>query len=192
MTGVRRETPARPAGGPPAPSDAELLLLVGARDEEALLALYDRYHRLLLSLAIRIVGDRLTAEEVLQDAFLRVWEGSASYNSGRGAVSAWLFGIVRNRAIDALRSRQHRARARERESIDDHPGGSQPDLADGATTRIFVRQALDALPPQQRRPLEMVYYSGLTHREAALALGEPLGTTKGRIRAALDRLRTML
>lgn len=176
------------------PSDEALLGRVGAGDEDALLFLYDRYHRLLLSLALRIVGDRQTAEEILQDAFVRAWEGSASFNRGRGTVSAWLFGIVRNRAIDVLRSRQHRGRFREREALDAHVERpeTQPDLAEGATTRLVVRQALDSLPPHQRRPIELVYFGGLSHQEAARLLGEPLGTTKGRIRAALDRLRQLL
>ena len=176
----------------PAADDA---LVHGIRnhDEAALLALYDRYQRLLLSLALRIVGDRETAEEVLQDVFVRAWDGSASFDARRGSVSAWLFGITRNRAIDVLRSHHHRGRMRERDALPGdfrHEDGS--DLAEWAALRLSVRQALDALPPERRIPLELVYFGGMTQREAALALGQPLGTTKGRIRAAMDQLRGAL
>lgn len=171
--------------------DVALVVRVRARDEAALLALYDRYQRLLLALALRIVGDRETAEEVLQDTFVRVWESSGQFDEHRGTVSAWLFGITRNRAIDVLRSAQHRARKREGEELSEHraDGG---DVAEFATTRVLVRQALDALPPERRRAIELVYFGGMTHEEAAAALQQPLGTTKGRIRAAMDQLRTAL
>ncbi|MGE5594743.1 MAG: RNA polymerase sigma factor [Hyphomicrobiales bacterium] len=173
------------------PADRELLQHIRLRDEEALLALYDRYQRLLMALALRIVGDRETAEEVLQDVFVRVWDSASSFDDGRGSVSAWLFGITRNRAIDVLRSAQHRARGREREELPEHRGDGS-DVAEWATTRVVVRQALDSLSPERRRPIELVYFGGMTHQEAALALGQPLGTTKGRIRAAMDQLRAIL
>lgn len=174
-------------------ADLTLLHAIRARDEEALLALYDRYQRLLFSLALRIVGDRETAEEVLQDVFVRVWDGSAGFDGQRGNVSAWLFGITRNRAIDVLRSHHHRSRQRERDPLPEyarHDDGS--DVAEWTALRITVRQALDALPPERRVPVELVYFGGMTHREAAIALGQPLGTTKGRIRAAMDQLRAIL
>lgn len=171
--------------------DAAIMARIRKREEAALLELYDRYQRLLMALALRIVGDRETAEEVLQDVFVRAWEQSETFDEKRGNVSAWLFGITRNRAIDVLRSSQHRARNREREDLPEHRGDTD-DLAEFATTRVMVRQALENLPPERRRPLELVYFGGLTHREAAEALGTPLGTTKGRIRAAMDQLRHIL
>lgn len=171
--------------------DAALIARIRKRDERALLDLYDRYQRLLMALALRIVGDRETAEEVLQDVFVRVWEGSAMFDERRGTVSSWLFGITRNRGIDVLRSAQHRARNREREELPEQRG-DDTDVAEFATTRVLVREALDHLPPERRRPVELVYFGGLTHQEAAEALGTPLGTTKGRIRAAMDQLRTLL
>jgi len=171
--------------------DALLIARVRSRDEAALLALYDRYQRLLLSLALRIVGDRETAEEVLQDVFVRVWEASGQFDERRGTVSAWLFGITRNRAIDVLRSAQQRARKREGEALPEQSSDGG-DMAEFATTRILVRQALEALPPERRRAVELVYFGGMTHEEAAAALNQPLGTTKGRIRAAMDQLRAAL
>lgn len=171
--------------------DVALMARIRKRDEGALLELYDRYQRLLMALALRIVGDRETAEEVLQDVFVRAWEQSETFDSRKGNVSAWLFGITRNRSIDVLRSSQHRARTREREALPEHRGDGD-DMAEFATTRVMVRQALENLSPERRRPLELVYFGGMTHREAAEALGTPLGTTKGRIRAAMDQLRAIL
>ena len=177
----------------PAISDQQLLARVRAGEERALLTLYDRYHRLLLSLALRVVGERETAEEVLQDAFLKVWRGSATYDMGRGSVSAWLFGIVRNQAIDEMRSRRQKGRLRERDELrDDLVAGDAEDFAEQTALRMTVRKAVAELPAHQRRPEELVYFGGLTHVEAAAALGEPLGTTKGRIRAAMEHLRRTL
>lgn len=174
-----------------APGDAALIARIRARDEAALLQLYDRYQHLLMALALRLVGDRQTAEEVLQDVFIRLWEASAGFDERRGSVSAWLFGITRNRAIDVLRSAQHRARARERDDLPpSRPDGG--DIAEFVTNRVVVRDALDALSPERRRAVELVYFGGFTHQEAAAALNQPLGTTKGRIRAAMDELRAAL
>lgn len=171
--------------------DVALLARIRARDEAALLQLYDRYQHLLMALALRLVGDRQVAEEVLQDVFVRLWEANAGFDERRGSVSAWLFGITRNRAIDVLRSAQHHARAREREDIPrSRPDGG--DIAEMVTTRLAVRDALDALSPERRQAVELVYFGGLTHQEAAAALNQPLGTTKGRIRAAMDQLRATL
>jgi RNA polymerase sigma-70 factor (ECF subfamily) len=173
--------------------DSVLLSAVRAGDEDALLALYDRYHALLFTLALRIVGEREVAEEVLQDAFLHAWDGARTFDPKRGAVLSWLFGIVRNRAIDALRSRHQRGRRREANELEDTPGRDDAsDIAPGVAMRLFVRAALDALPVQERQPLELVYFGGLSHREAALQLGQPLGTVKGRIRSAMDSLRRSL
>ena len=90
--------------------DSELLRRVQARDEAALAALYDEYGGLVYTLALRIVGDRHLAQEVLQDTFLRCWEGAEQYDPARGRPAAWLLGVARNRAIDLLRGRQHQAR----------------------------------------------------------------------------------
>src|SRR5919204_5725420 len=93
--------------------DEELLALVIRRQEQALGALYDRYGRLVYTIALRITGDRQTAEEVVQDVFQNVWQAAGSFEPGVGSFSSWLFGIARHRAIDATRSKRERARARE-------------------------------------------------------------------------------
>ncbi len=189
--------PSRQATGSPMaePSDAILLGALRQRDEAALAALYDRYGGLVYTLALRIVGDRELAQEMLQDVFLRCWDHAATFRPGRGAVSAWLLGIARNRAIDLLRSRQHQARLREREPLPsaDAPGApGQPDMSDLVVLRQTVRAALDTLPSRQRQAIELAYYGGLPQREIARLLGEPLGTVKTRMRAGLERLRCLL
>ena len=107
----------------PAISDQTLLGRLQAGDEAALGALYERYAPLLYSLAVRVVGDRQLAQEVIQDTFLRCWDQAERYDPTRGRVPAWLIGVTRNRAIDVLRSRSHQARLRERDAL---PGSGEP------------------------------------------------------------------
>lgn len=166
-----------------------------ARDETALEELYDRYGGLLYTLALRIVGDHELAEEVMQDTFLRCWEGAEQYNPARGRVAGWLMGVARNRAIDLLRSRPHQARLREREPLP--PSGApgepgQPDSTELVLLRQTVSAALDGLSTVQRQAIELGYYGGLTQVEIAATLGEPLGTVKTRTRDGLERLRHLL
>ena len=101
----------------PVLSDQMLLGRLRRGDEAALGALYERYAPLLYSLAVRVVGDRQLAQEVIQDTFLRCWDQAERYDPARGPVPAWLIGVTRNRAIDMLRSRSHRARLRERDDL---------------------------------------------------------------------------
>jgi RNA polymerase sigma-70 factor (ECF subfamily) len=162
-------------------------------DESALEILYARYSGLVYTLAIRIVGDPELAREVLQDTFLRSWDGRDRYEPGKGRVPWWLMAIARNRAIDLLRSRSHQARLRERQAAG---AGleelAEPDATDAVALRREVLNALQGLPIVQRRAIELAYYGGLTQTEIARELGEPLGTIKSRTREAIDRLRALL
>jgi RNA polymerase sigma-70 factor (ECF subfamily) len=179
---------ARPAG---APADEELIARVCWREEPALGEIYDRYNRLVYSVALRIVGDRESAEEVVQDVFQAVWLSAGSFQPS-GNFSAWLIGITRHRAIDATRSRRYRARARE-DMLDDARLATTGDShADELTLRSTVRAALAQLPPAQRQAIELAYYGGLTHSEIAVRLGEPVGTIKSRMRMGLMKLRELL
>jgi RNA polymerase sigma-70 factor (ECF subfamily) len=179
----------------PTVSDETLLGRLQRGDEPALAVLYDRYASLLYSLALRVVGDRQLAQEVIQDVFLRCWDQAERYDPARGQVAAWLIGMTRNRAIDVLRSRSHQARLRERDAL---PGAGdpgepgQPDDGEAVLVRRAVRAALEALPQAQRRTIELVYYGGMTQADIAALTHEPLGTVKGRIRLGLDRLRQAL
>ncbi|MEO6458106.1 MAG: sigma-70 family RNA polymerase sigma factor [Chloroflexia bacterium] len=175
--------------------DHELLLRMQQSDESALAALYDRYGGLVYSLALRVVGDSELAEEVLQDTFLRCWNGVAQYDASRGAIPSWLMGIARNRAIDLLRSRQHQARLREQNPLPEPDSFGEPRQADASEVIVLrhtVQEALDGLSVVQRQVIEMAYYDGLTQAEIAHRLGQPLGTVKTRTRDGMERLRRLL
>lgn len=185
-----------PADGLPGePSDQDLLRRMQRGDESALEALYARYAGLLYTLALRIVGDPELAREVLQDAFLRSWEGKESFDPGRGRVAWWLMGIARNGAVDLLRSRSHQARLREQDRLvagmPASPSGD-PDTTDTIGLHRTIERALLGLSAVQREVIELAYYGGLTQAEIARKLDEPLGTVKSRTREAMERLRGLL
>lgn len=175
--------------------DEELLELVLRRQERALGAIYDRYGRVVYTIALRITGDRETAEEVVQDVFQNVWQAAGGFQPGVGAFSAWLFGIARHRAIDATRSKRERARAREQNLNEDLPlvGDSDIEQTVGQSLlRDTVRKALAELPSQQRQAIELAYYGDMTRAEIAERLGQPVGTVKTRLRLGLTKLRDLL
>jgi RNA polymerase sigma-70 factor (ECF subfamily) len=176
-------------------TDEELMALVVRRQEAALGAIYDRYIRLVYAVALRITGDRETAEEVVQDVFQNVWQAAGSFQPGVGSFAAWLLGIARHRAIDATRSKRERARAREQTIDDFRPAAEESSLereVDQRLLRDSVRTALDTLPANQRQAIELAYYGGLTRAEIAERLNEPLGTVKTRLRLGLLKLRDLL
>jgi RNA polymerase sigma-70 factor (ECF subfamily) len=179
-----------PAGEPAA--DDVLLRQIRRGDEAALATLYDRYAGFVFAVALRIVGDRDLAEEILQDTFLRCWHGIETYQPERGRVAGWLAGIARHRAIDLLRGRQHQARLRERDTLSEAAQRPAPETTDLMLLREAVNAALAELTTGERHVLELAYYGGLTQTEIARQVGQPLGTVKTRTRAALDRLRTTL
>ena len=175
--------------------DEELMALVLRRQETALGTLYDRYSRLVYTIALRITGDRETTEEVVQDVFQNIWLAAASFQADLGSFSSWLLGIARHRAIDATRSKRERARAREQTLDYDWPtiGEANPDNAVAQRLlRDTVRQALELLPTNQRQAIELAYYGGLTRVEIATQLNQPLGTVKTRMRLGLMKLRDLL
>ena len=183
------------ARGPDKPADPELLRRMRLGDESALEALYARYGGLVYTLALRIVGDPELAREVLQDTFLRSWNGRETYDQERGRVPWWLMGIARNRAVDLLRSRSHQARLREQERLTSGEADGRTvdaDAADAVGLRHLVANALRELTSVQRRAIELAYYGGFTQSEIARELDEPLGTVKSRTREAMDRLRQLL
>ncbi len=179
-------------------SDDTLIRLIAMRRSDALSALYDRYSRLVFSLALHVVGDRETAEEITQDVFYRVWENAAAYRSDQAKLTTWMTSITRYRAIDILRKRQVRP---ERDSLDwedaEHelnPGllESPEELTDLAMQQHRVRIAIAALPRDQQEVLALAYFQGLSHSLIAERLEQPLGTVKTRIRLAMQRLRELL
>lgn len=163
----------------------DLLRRIEAGDRAALAELYDQHAPLVNALCLRILRDRAEAEEVLQEVFLQAWRQAGRYDPARGSVASWLAVIARSRALDRLRRRAARREAPE-EAIPVEV--EMPRAAEA----IAVRDALRALPPTQRRALELAYYEGLTQVEIAARTGEPLGTVKTRMRTALLRLREAL
>jgi RNA polymerase sigma-70 factor (ECF subfamily) len=163
-------------------------------DQSALAGLYDATSRLVFGLVLRIVGDRPTAEEVLLDVYTQAWRQAANYDEERGAPLAWLMTIARSRAIDRLRSGKHEQYKEPldavREISDTDPNPEQATV--DSERRRLVCSALEALPAEQREVVELAYYSGLSHSEIALRLGQPLGTVKTRTRLAMIKLRDML
>ncbi len=172
-------------------ADVDLLSLVSGRDAEAFATLYDRHGRAAYSLAYRMMGERQATEDLVQEAFLDVWRAAASYQAKRGNVRTWVLSIVHNRGIDQLRSAASRRRTQDRAQAT--APTSQPSEAFAETWRNSqrqqVRQALQALPQEQLKVLELAYFSGHTHTEIAELLDLPLGTVKSRMRLGLKKIR---
>jgi len=183
---VRREKTERLA-------DEELMPLVGRKDAEAFEVLYDRHGGAAYSLAYRIVGDRAAAEEVTQEAFISVWRSGARFDATRGSVRSWLLSVVRNRAIDFLRSKAGKA---PKLDFDDDSALAQRPAAERTEeealrreTAVEVRGALGKLPGEQSKVIELAYFGGFSHSEIAEMLQLPMGTVKGRMRLGLEKIR---
>jgi len=172
-------------------ADGDLISLVEADDAQAFAPLYDRHSRAAYSLAYRMMGEKQAAEDLVQDAFLKVWRSATSYRAERGSVRTWLLSIVHNRAIDQLRSLASRRRTQEK--IEATAPMSQPSEAFAKSwansQREQVREALKSLPEEQLKTLELAYFSGYTHVEIAELLDVPLGTVKGRMRLGLKKMK---
>ena len=163
-----------------------MLSLVRRGDEHAMASLYDRYGKIVYSVALRVLRDPASAEDVLQEIFMQVWRNPEQFVAVRGSFGAWLTVVTRNRSIDALR------RKKPGETIDDIQLASPYDLASEAERNTMAEQArivIQRLPADQRKTLEMAFFDGLTHSEIAEITGDPLGTVKTRIRSALLTLR---
>ena len=172
-------------------ADEDLISLVGDGDAQAFAVLYDRHSRAAYSLAYRMMNGRQAAEDLAQDAFLKVWRAATSYRADRGGVRTWILSIVHNRGIDQLRSSASRRRVQDR--VEATTDTWQPSEAFAETWRNSqreqVREALDTVPPEQLKVLALAYFSGYTHMEIAENLDVPLGTVKGRMRLGLKKLR---
>jgi RNA polymerase sigma-70 factor (ECF subfamily) len=156
-------------------------------------ALYDAHHRQAIGLAYRILGDLGDAEEVVQEVFLSAWRSGHTYDPARGSTHTWILSMIRNRSIDVLRARRRRPVQPLAEGVD--PVDVTSDVPSQAASNVdaeSARQALNALPPEQKQVIELAYFGGLSHSEIATQLAAPIGTVKGRIRLGLDRLRVAM
>jgi RNA polymerase sigma-70 factor (ECF subfamily) len=177
--------------------DAQLLRRMAAGDKAALAELYDRFSRPLYATALRIVNDPSEAQDLVHDAFIALWEKAGVFENERGSAFVWAVTLVRNRAIDRVRSRRRRGELLAASLPSDLGYDETPD--DGADTTAAsadqaraVRAAVATLPLEQKRALELAFFGGLTQQEIAQKLSEPLGTVKARIRRGLLKLRDSL
>jgi RNA polymerase sigma-70 factor, ECF subfamily len=186
---VRREKAERLA-------DEDLMPLIGDEDAGAFEVFYDRHGGAAYSLAYRIVGERAAAEDVTQEAFVSIWRSGGRYDRARGSVRSWTLGIVRNRAIDLLRTRSGKAPKLgfdDEAVLEQRPSGEYTDEeALRRETAAEVRGALGELPGEQSKVIELAYFGGFSQSEIAAMLSLPLGTVKGRMRLGLEKIRGRL
>jgi len=179
------------------PDDVTLIERIARAQNEALSQLYDRYGRLVFSVAFAIVGDHATAEEITLDVFVQVWQRASTYRADRGRVITWLMAITRHHAIDILRWHKSRPEASSFEwegvSAQNGPVSRQmEDQVEISLQKERIGKAVAALPADQRQALALAFFKGYTHPEIAEMLKQPLGTIKTRIRLAMRKLRQML
>src|SRR5947208_7848772 len=179
------------------PSDEALLNAIAGGAVWAMDSLYQRYSRILYSLAYRMVADHQVAEDLLQDAFLSVWRRASSYSPQSGTVRSWLISLVHHRTIDYLRTVRRRAGLKEVtwEEVEQDERTAFPDVWEEALRSVQgaqIRAALRNIPLEQRMVIELSYFQRWTHSEIAEGCEIPLGTVKARMRLGLSRLKGLL
>jgi RNA polymerase sigma-70 factor, ECF subfamily len=185
----KKAAPQEPFVDDPSVSDADLIRRVARRDANAFEALYRRYARSVFGLALRRLGDRMTAEDAVQETFAAIWRSARTYKPDRGAGAPWLYAVARNAIVDRSRGRPE-------------PPGEGPELpsdepspaerAETSYTAWRVHRALEGLASNEREVIELAYYGGLSQSEVADYLNIPLGTVKTRTRAGLAHLADLL
>jgi RNA polymerase sigma-70 factor, ECF subfamily len=168
-------------------TDSRLIERMANGDHDAFAGIYDRYASLVYAVAVRVLQDRMAAEDVVSDVFLQLWRSPGSFDEQRGKLASWLAVITRNRAVDALRKR----RVEREDPLEDAPP-AQIAIADDSHYAADFQKAqklMSALPAEQRRVLELAFLDGFTQSEISEKLGQPLGTVKSRIRNGLLALK---
>ena len=171
--------------------EERIVCFLNDRDKEAIRLIFDNYGPVLLNIILRVVKDAALAEDVLQDALLKVWRNSNTYQSDKGSLFTWLTRIARNAAIDKTRTRDFKQTETSRQaadlvSISDTPG------QDNDLEQLYMRQLVDQLPEVQRNLIDLAYFQGYTQKEISENLEMPLGTVKTRIRLAIKHLRSII
>ena len=177
--------------------DSMLFRLVQHADEQAFSVFYDRYVNLVFSIALTIVGNHTTAEEIVQDVFLKIWKKNHTYQPERSKLNTWLSAITRNRSIDELRKKKTRVEERQIPWADIDQQQDQDEAGPEERVQLkieqrVVRRALSQLPEDQRQAIWLAYFYGLTQSQIAQQLDLPLGTVKTRIRLGMQKLRALL
>ena len=166
---------------------------IAAEDQLALHALYERAHRVVFTLVMRLTSNRETAEELTLDVFHDVWRRAPSYDAAKGTVLGWIMNQARSRAIDRLRFEQRKKRANGGEALpQDEAAADEQDVLELKQQGEALRAAMTVLTPDERQAIEAAFFSGLAHAEVAARLNQPLGTVKTRIRSGLHKLRQAL
>jgi RNA polymerase sigma-70 factor (ECF subfamily) len=176
-------------------ADEEVMQLVQRGDPRAFELLYDRHGAAAFSLAYRMVGRRAAAEDITQEAFLSIWRSRLRYQPERGSVRTWVLGIVHHRAIDGLRRQMvHERRRAGLEGVEERYEAAERTEVEAARRQEAqeVREALQALPEDQLKVIELAYFGGFSHSEIAEMLQMPIGTVKGRMRLGLEKMRGQL
>jgi RNA polymerase sigma-70 factor (ECF subfamily) len=176
--------------------DIELLRQIAAGDRMSFAEFYDRHSTLMFSVACKILNDTNEAEDVLQEAFVQIWEKAGKFDPKLGKASSWAAILVRNKAIDRIRASQRRTRLAEEAGAEQGTAANGEDTANetiyGHEKANLVQSAIVELPVEQRQAIELAYFSGLTQDEISKKLNQPLGTIKARIRRGLLKLRDQL
>jgi RNA polymerase sigma-70 factor (ECF subfamily) len=172
---------------------------MAAGDEQALGTLYDRWQPIVYALAVRILGDRDEAEDVVEDTFWQLWRQAATYEASRGSVATWILTVARSRALDRRRSGLRRktdslddAKAPALAAVADRKAEDPAQASEASNTRQIVAAALADLPTEQREVVQLAYFRGLSQSEIAERINQPLGTIKTRVRLAMQKLRQQL
>jgi RNA polymerase sigma-70 factor (ECF subfamily) len=172
-------------------NEASLIARVHEHDAEALAEVFDRYNRLVFTVILRVVHDSATAEDLVQETFLRVWNRARAFDAQRGSIGPWLLAVAHNCAIDYLRSACGRPRNVVNVDETDHPA-MHTDMEReilGSDRNRRIKAAVQKLAPNQRVAIELAYFNGLSQLEVAATMGHPLGTVKTWVRMALKNLR---
>lgn len=173
-------------------NDQQLIELLRTRDKEAISVLYDKYSAALYGVVCRIVRSEAIAQDVLQDAFLKIWNNATKYDRSKGTIFTWMLNITRNTAIDKTRSAHFRYNGKIR-PIEDFVNKSEAGLShEFSTNHIGIRKKIEILDEKYKTIIDLVYFNGYTQQEVAEQLKLPLGTVKSRIRIALRELKKAL